>query len=177
MNQPIGYPTAQPSSKPSTQPTAQPSMKPSTQPTMQPTSQPVLHPTSIPSSQPTALPSIVLKEIKNDLDFKSLDILKGISIGGKTSYDYSGYSVASVGDFNGDGYADSLVGAPNASPFLRTNAGSVFIVKGSNSPSNILLNSNNQITEIHGAAANDQCGIIVSTAGDFNGDGFSDALF
>ena len=43
----------------------------------------------------------------------------------------AGSALASVGDLNGDGIADLVVGAPYASPFGRVNAGVVYFVSGS----------------------------------------------
>ncbi|MGD8395605.1 MAG: FG-GAP-like repeat-containing protein, partial [Candidatus Eiseniibacteriota bacterium] len=81
-----------------------------------------------------------------------------------------GFSVAGGGDFNGDGYADVLVGAPYYDAG-QTNEGAVFGYFGSEtgpSPTHDWF---------HGADfANAEYGLSVAAAGDFNGDGFSDAL-
>src|SRR5262245_37776817 len=55
----------------------------------------------------------------------SLDGTNGFRLDGAT-YDRSGHSVASAGDVNGDGFADLIIGAPDA----ETYAGSTYVVFG-----------------------------------------------
>ncbi|MEO6541683.1 MAG: FG-GAP-like repeat-containing protein, partial [Ferruginibacter sp.] len=81
-----------------------------------------------------------------------------------------GYSVASAGDVNGDGYSDVIVGA-----YLFNNGhiaeGSAFIYHGSSSG----INSTAAATvESNQPGAN--LGISVACAGDINGDGYSDVI-
>jgi hypothetical protein len=47
----------------------------------------------------------------------------GFVINGQAGYDFSGSSVASAGDVNGDGLADLLISAPESDPAAGTNAG------------------------------------------------------
>ena len=42
----------------------------------------------------------------------------------------SGISVSNAGDMNNDGYDDFIIGAPYASPFNRTNAGTSYLILG-----------------------------------------------
>ncbi len=183
-DQPTTQPTSQPTRHPSMQPTSQPSVQPSSQPNFQPSSQPTNQPTSNPSSptgQPTSAPTILEKEIFGFVDLNKLTHYEGITISGKASFDASGSSVATAGDFNGDGYDDVIVGAPLNSPLSRTKAGSAFIIYGSYGnaiPKEINLAKINTypFTQIYGPAAGYQCGIIVSEAGDFNKDGYSDII-
>jgi hypothetical protein len=78
-----------------------------------------------------------------------------------------GFSVASAGDVNGDGYSDVLAGAPYYD-HGENNEGAAFLYYGSASglaPASYLLESNQTGAEM---------GYSVSSAGDINGDGFSD---
>lgn len=78
------------------------------------------------------------------------------------------FSVVRVpGDFNGDGYADLLIGAPGAIP---GSSGKAYLYYGSANG----VDTTTRIT-ISGAA-NSNFGYTVSLRGDFNGDGLNDAL-
>jgi hypothetical protein len=55
---------------------------------------------------------------------------QGFVINGMSTTDVSGYSVSSAGDVNGDGLADLIVGAYQADPPGRTNAGQSYVVFG-----------------------------------------------
>lgn len=87
-----------------------------------------------------------------------------------------GAAVAGLGDFNRDGFADFVVSAPNT---VNTNtsangAGSVTVYHGANIFSTT-ANTVNKFT-IKGTVAEDHLGSVVSSAGDFNNDGFNDLL-
>ena len=79
-----------------------------------------------------------------------------------------GYSVATAGDVNGDGYSDILVGSPNWNvPFV--NGGRVQLFLGSASGLTAVA-----AWTLQGPQANVRLGFSISTAGDLNGDGYSD---
>ena len=83
---------------------------------------------------------------------------------------YFGASVSSAGDVNGDGFSDVIVGAPIFDDG-ETNEGSAFVFHGSAAGLSTFPNwtaEGNQLG-VH-------FGIEVSTAGDVNGDGFSDVI-
>ena len=82
----------------------------------------------------------------------------------------SGWSVSTAGDVNGDGYSDVVVGAPNYSN-EQAQEGAAYVYYGSASG---LSTSANWTAE--GNQANAYFGNSVSTAGDVNGDGYSDVV-
>jgi hypothetical protein len=58
----------------------------------------------------------------------------GFRIDGIDANDYSGYSVSSAGDVNGDGLADLIVDAPGADPGGDGNAGESYVVFSASVP-------------------------------------------
>src|SRR5262249_44508699 len=111
-----------------------------------------------------------------DVDLANLTPSQGIRIDGTGE---SGSSVASAGDINGDGIVDLVIGAPEAGLNGRAQAGAAYVVFGKAGGL-----SNMDLTHLHphdgfriaGAAAGDKAGYSVSSAGDFNGDGFGDLI-
>lgn len=83
---------------------------------------------------------------------------------------YYGWSVASVGDVNGDGYSDIIVGAETYDNG-EADEGKVFVYHGSATG---LSATANWTTESDQVSA--QMGLNVNTAGDVNGDGYSDII-
>ena len=81
-----------------------------------------------------------------------------------------GRSIAQAGDVNGDGYADVLVGAPQADNG-QVGEGLVYVHMGSA----IGLNMTPALT-LDANIANAQFGSSVATAGDVNGDGYADVI-
>ncbi len=81
-----------------------------------------------------------------------------------------GFVVAAAGDINNDGCADFLVGAPDYAT-ATTTGGRVFLFQGSIAAPYF---SNTWVHD--GVAAGDQYGWSVSTAGDVDGDNFSDIV-
>jgi hypothetical protein len=88
-----------------------------------------------------------------------------------TSFDsHFAHSVSTAGDVNGDGYSDVIVGA-YGNDIDQTYEGTVFVYHGSY---NGLSTSVNWSAESN--SDNSDFGYCVSTAGDINGDGFSDII-
>ncbi|MFN4017796.1 MAG: M10 family metallopeptidase C-terminal domain-containing protein [Reyranella sp.] len=113
------------------------------------------------------------------IDLSALDATTGLRLDGFDAYDNTGISVASVGDFNGDGYDDVIVGAPNAYTY-GDGAGASYVVFGraSGDPASIdliWLNGSNGF-QLRGVRAADNSGASVASAGDVNGDGYDDLI-
>ena len=64
-----------------------------------------------------------------NIDLSSLDGNNGFKLSGAAAGDYSGLSVASAGDVNGDGFADLIVGAARGRS-ARHYAGASYVVFG-----------------------------------------------
>ncbi len=93
---------------------------------------------------------------------------------GIMNHDHFGHSVAGIGDFDGDGRSDFVVGAPDNLNFngglsINNKAGSAFLYTDHSNHSNY--------TQILGTGSNSQdFGSYVHGVGDINGDGFSDII-
>jgi hypothetical protein len=107
----------------------------------------------------------------------------GFVIHGQSARDWSGRSVASAGDVNGDGIDDIIVGAlgSDGPGGGRVDAGSAYVVFGRPAGWSAPVDLNAVAAGtggfvIYGADAEDQSGRSVASAGDVNGDGFDDLL-
>jgi Ca2+-binding RTX toxin-like protein len=119
------------------------------------------------------------------IDLTSLSAAEGFIIQGDTANDYSGWSVSSAGDINGDGYDDMIVGAPRGDDGGSL-AGEAYVVFGSASGFgtdvggrqviDLTTLSSSEGFIIQGDATGDYAGTSVSSAGDVNGDGYDDLI-
>ena len=119
-------------------------------------------------------------EIERDLS--RLDGSNGFILNGIDASDYSGQSVSSAGDVNGDGYDDLIIGAYRADQNGSNGAGETYLVYGGASAPGTdgvldlsALDGTNGFI-LTGIDAGDQSGRSVSSAGDVNGDGYDDLI-
>jgi hypothetical protein len=110
----------------------------------------------------------------------TLDGANGFKVEAGANGDFTGRSVASAGDINGDGYDDLLIGAPSSDASGRTDAGQVYVIFGKAGGFPVALapatlDGSNGF-RILGAASGDAAGASAASAGDVNGDGFDDIL-
>lgn len=87
------------------------------------------------------------------------------TLNGEKTGDWFGFSVAAANDLNGDQKSELLVGAREASPLGRTNAGSVYEYEGKNGA---------LIRRLDGVNMREAFGTSVSAVGDVNRDGTND---
>jgi hypothetical protein len=123
-----------------------------------------------------------------------LDGGNGFVANGVDSFDFSGSTVGSAGDVNGDGLDDFMIGSPNADPDGRAGAGEVHVVFGTELgyPVDMALPASLELSAlqgangfvIRGAADGDIAGSALSgrplvgqiPTGDVNGDGIGDLV-
>jgi hypothetical protein len=118
----------------------------------------------------------------SDIGSESLGAaIQGARIYSDDENDRAGAVVAGAGDFNSDGFADMLIGAPDAGAGASVGPGAAYIIFGSSSsiPGGVLALqalSAPQGIRILGEVTDDQFGGSVSGAGDVNGDGVDDIV-
>jgi hypothetical protein len=116
--------------------------------------------------------------------FPDIDLAQGLGnngfkiIGAKKG-DQSGFSINYVGDVNKDGFDDFIIGAYFASPSKdREKAGEAYVIFGHGGDYfpdiDLTQDLGNNGFKIIGAEEDDNTGYAVSSAGDFNKDGYPD---
>jgi len=118
------------------------------------------------------------------LPLQSIDGNNGFRLDGVAAGDFSGNAVAGIGDINGDGFDDVLIGASQADVAGLDRAGSSYVVFGRNGADNIDFPASFDLADLDGSngfridgeAGGDRSGRAVAGAGDINGDGINDLL-
>lgn len=109
----------------------------------------------------------------------SLNGTNGFIVNGNAASDSLGNGVTSAGDVNNDGFDDVLIGATGGDYAGNVNSGTVYMIFGKAAFSPIIevatLDGVNG-TAFQGVAAFNNLGESVSSAGDFNWDGYDDIL-
>lgn len=100
-----------------------------------------------------------------------------VILDGQSTINFFGRSVASAGDFNGDGLDDVIVGASGDDNNEQARSGSAFIFFGQSPVGQLILraDADADIT-LDGQNGGDELGWSVASAGDFNGDGLKDII-
>ncbi|WP_192842990.1 FG-GAP-like repeat-containing protein [Aureimonas frigidaquae] len=115
------------------------------------------------------------KTAGDTLALSSLTPSQGFAIAGLSSGDKLGSSAAAIGDVNGDGYADFLLGAPGA----NGGNGKAYVVFGASSMTSVQLSAvaaGNGGFAIDGFSGVAGFGSHAAGIGDINGDGLADMV-
>ena len=116
-------------------------------------------------------------------DLSGIDSKSGFVLNGISSGDMTGSALSLVGDVNGDGIGDIIIGAPGHD----SNTGESYVIFGKNVIADGDFSTNFQLSSletgdgsagfvIRGIDGGDQSGWSVASAGDINGDGLNDIL-
>ncbi len=116
----------------------------------------------------------------SDFNLTSLSGSNGFKINGEVTLDENGYSVSGIGDVNGDGIDDLIVGAKWADPGGKNSASASYVVFGKSTAFGTSLEltdlDGSNGFQLNGEAALDFAGWSVAGAGDVNGDGYKDLI-
>ncbi|PYF10332.1 hemolysin type calcium-binding protein [Rhodobacter viridis] len=120
---------------------------------------------------------------RDPIDLAHLDPTTGFALTGPSEGAAAGWSVAGLGDINGDGIDDLALGAPEAQGTAAW-SGAVWVIYGRDTAQGALPFDTIDLTTLApeagfallGAAPNADLGWAVGSAGDVNGDGIGDIV-
>jgi hypothetical protein len=125
-------------------------------------------------TQPVTLTAWLTSPLGSGDAVESLPATHDWTYKGATAYDVLGASVSTAGDVNGDGYDDIIVGAWGFDSEGKNQRGKVFVWYGSSDGLGTFYRDPDWSKV--GEAAVDYFGYSTGTAGDVNGDGYSDIV-
>jgi hypothetical protein len=111
---------------------------------------------------------VVMGPVTGTVDLVSADA----KLVGEAANDYAGKYLCGIGDNDGDGHEDFLVGA-SRNDSNGTNSGAVYLVMGPATGSSLLADAHAKLV---GEATLDYAGVSVKDAGDVDDDGLADFL-
>ncbi|MEM8617185.1 MAG: integrin alpha, partial [Pseudomonadota bacterium] len=112
------------------------------------------------------------------IDVSTMTTSQGYTITGANAGDFSGRAFDGIGDVNGDGLDDFIIGASGGDASGQSDTGIAYVVYGAATRSsfNLANLAPQDGFRLTGDGSNARLGSDVSAIGDFNGDGIDDML-
>ncbi len=115
-----------------------------------------------------------------ELDLRTLDGSDGVRMFSSDDNETLTFSIGQAGDFNGDGFDDLVLGAPNGESGNTGDFGQISVIFGTDAAQDgafdiDTLNGSNGFN-VFGGRVGDEFGEDIAFGQDFNGDGFADIV-